>query len=277
MNHVIERFKDLFASVADQAYSGALSILPKAALSVVVIGLGILIAAGLHHLAMYCMRVFAVDKLAGKTPLSRMLKHIGVQKTVSEIVSLLVFWFAVLFTLVFAADILDLHQLSRVLDMITRFIPRVIAALLIVFGGMLLARFITVLIEQPLKRSGITFAAAVSKAVYSITVVFVMLFAVDQLGLDLSFITVNVMIMLAAVIIIIGVGCAVACRAFLENMLACHQLKFMINIGDSITVLDRSGTVIGFTSVAVLIDDNRQTAVIPAGQFLQNSYSIRRA
>lgn len=277
MDTILQRFSTVFSLTANQAFDNIVQILPQAALAILVTGIGLLIAAALYFLAMRVMNVFAVDKLAAKTPLDRILKNAGIHKTVSEIVSLLIFWFVVFFTLVFASDILQLEQLSNFFDLVLRFIPRVIAALLIVFFGMLLGKFLAMLVEQPLRRAHIKHAEKVGKGVYAIVTVFVVLFAFDQLGIDLSFVTTNVMMVLAVVVIILGVGTVFASRTLLENALACYQIRQTLRTGDEVMINDVTGRIAEFTVTSVILSVDDRIVVIPALDFVTDTYSLKRA
>jgi len=277
MASVLENVKVALSDASDQAYDKVIAVLPEAGLAVLTVGVGLLVAALLHFLAVRIMEFFAIDKLAGKTPLDRMLKNVGIKKTISEIVALLLFWFVVFLTLVLAAEILDLKQLSHVLDVVMRFIPRIIVALLIVFFGLLLARFLSVLVEQPLRRAGAKYAVPVSKTVYTAVVVFVLLFAVDQLGLDLSFITTNVMIVCTGLLVIVGVGAACAARPLLENMLTCYQLRQLIKVGDRIKIDDIEGVVQEFTATSVILQVGDEQIIYPARDFFLRSFSRSRS
>lgn len=267
-------FHSTFSDVGRQAYMKVMDLLPEAALAVLILGVGILAAIALHFMTLRVLDFFAVDKLAGKTPVDRMLKSVGIKKTISEIVALLVFWLCVLLTLVLASRTLHLPHIANAIDTIVRFIPRVIAVLLIVVFGMLLAKFLEVLVEQPLRRTGFRHAHSVGRGVYMITVIFALLFAFDQLGLNKSSVTANVLLVFSALLVIFSVGLMIASRSVLENMISGQQARQILEKGQKVQIDGKEGTVESFTLTTVVLRSGDKTLVIPSQHFQKLPYTI---
>jgi small-conductance mechanosensitive channel len=274
MDTILQRIQQMLTDAGQQASSKAIEILPQATVAILIIGVGFLLSAGLYFLAIRLMEFFAIDKLAGKTPLQRFLHDSGIHRNVSHILALLIFWLGVLVTLIFAADALQLEQVSNALAVVTRFIPQLIAALLIVIFGMLLAKFLQVFVEQTLIKAQLHFAAAVGKVVYVLVLLFVLHLVIDQLGLRLSFVTLNVMIGVSAALVVFGLGFIVACRTLLENAAACYQLKQHLTIGQRVNVNGVRGAITGFTLTSVVVESENGSVVFPALVFYTTSYTV---
>lgn len=273
MEDIIHRTKQMLSEGIARASEQIVDILPEAVFAVIIVIIGWL---GASILTMICKRVlnfFAIDKLVGKTPLDRILKNIGFHKSITEIIAMLVFWMTILFTLVFASEALHLQQISDALAAVTRYIPQVIAALLIIVFGMLLARFLQMLSEQTISRMEIAYDKTIGKVVHIVVMVFVILAAIEQLGLDLSFITTNVVIVLSAVLLVAGIGLVISARAALENMLICQHLKQRLAIGDDVELGEVRGEVAGFSLSEVILTTSTGEVVIPAAQFSKQPYT----
>jgi hypothetical protein len=266
--------RSVLTEALERAYAKLVEILPEAVLAILVVVIGLIVAAIVYFLCMRILGFFAIDKLAGKTPLERMLKRAGMKKSISQIISLLVFWMTVLFTLVFASELLRLRQVSTALGVITRYIPQVIAAVLIVILGMLLARFLQTLVHQALKHVEIGYERAIGKAVYMLILVFVLISAMEQLGFDLSFITTNLILIILTCLAILGLGLVVSSRSLLENMLSCQELRSHLTVGDTVEIDGVKGKVKEFTLTSVLLENNGATTVLPARTFFAQNYTI---
>ena len=107
-----------------------------------------------------------------------------------------------------------------------------------------------------------------------IVLVFVFLAAVEQLGMNLSFVTTNVLIVVAAVLIIGGLGIVLGARTVLENVLLCQHLKSQIEIGKEISVGDVKGKVKLFTLSGAVIETSEGDTVVPASLFFKQTYTI---
>jgi len=275
METIFERLNGMVSEAWAQAYEKIYEILPEAALAILIIGVGLLLSAALYFFAVKIMEFFAIDKLAGKTPLQRMLHNVGIHKNISHIVALLIFWLGVLITLIFAADILDLEQVSYALAVVTRFIPQVIAALLIVIFGMLLAKFLQVFVEQTVGKANESIAETTGKIVYITVLIFVLHLVVVQLGFDLSFITTNFIIVFASLLFIGGIATAIATRTLLESTVACAQIKRLLSVGQEVAIEDIEGKIIRFTLTSVVIQSGNTEVILPAILFFTSKYSLK--
>jgi len=274
MESIFARLQTMLAEAWSQTLEKTLEIFPEAVLAVVIIGIGLLISVGVYFLAVRLMEFFAIDKLAGKTPLQQFLHNVGIHRSVSQIVALLLFWLGVLITLIFAADTLNLEQVSSALAVVTRFIPQVIAALLMIVFGMLLARFLQVFVEQTLLKVQERLAVIAGRVVYIVVLLFVLQLVVEHLGINLSFLTTNVMIAISAVIIVFAVSVVIAARPILENAIAVYQLRQELHSGQYVHIADISGTVQRFTVTSVVLRSGEETIVLPARRFFTDTYSL---
>jgi len=107
-----------------------------------------------------------------------------------------------------------------------------------------------------------------------IVLIFVLVAATEQLGLNLSFLTTNVLLVVAAVLLILSLSFVLGARTLLENILACQQLKRQISIDQRISVENVSGRVKSFTIGSVVVATEQGDAVIPAVNFFKHTYTI---
>jgi len=274
METILTRTQTIVRDAALQAYEKTMEILPEALLAILIVVAGWIIASVFYRVCVKILAFFAVDKLVAKTPLDRMLKSIGVHKSASGILGLLVFWLTILVTLIFASEVLNLEKVSNALEVVTLYIPQVIAAFLIIVAGMLLAKFLQTLVVQSLSKTSLGYERSVGRAVQMTVLVFVFLAAVEQLGLDLSFITTNVLILVAAALLVIGLGIVLGARTVVENALLCQHLRRQIKVGSKISVGKVEGKVKSFTLAGVVIKTSGGDTVVPAVLFFSNTYTI---
>ncbi len=259
----------------DRAYDTLMSRLPEAALAILLVGVGLLVAAALYFATLRIMAFFAIDKLAAKTPLQRMLRGAGITRNVSDIFAFLIFWLIVFITLVFAADVLELEQVSNTLAVVTLFIPQLIAAFLIMVFGMLLARFLQIFVEQSLQRAEIRIANLMGKIVYVIVIIVAIQLVVEQLGFDLSFLTTNVLIFLCVIFVVGGLVAVTVCRTLLENAIACYQLRQQLSVGQNVNIGNTQGRIVRFALAHVILDTSSGETAVPALSFFTSAYTFQ--
>ena len=275
MNALFQRFQLMLSESYLSASDKVWNLLPEILFAIVVVFVGWVAAVLVHHVVLWVLGFFAVDKLAAKTPLQGMLKSIGIHKSVSDILGWLVFWMMILLTLVIAADTLHLQQVSEGLAMITNYIPQVIASLLMIIFGMLLAKFLQMLTLQTLNKMDITYKKFVGKTVQLVVLIFVFVAAIDQLGFNLHYILNGVVTILSVALLMLGLGSAFGARTVIDNATSCQQLKRQIAVGDEISVKDITGTVQEFTLTNIILETREGTKVLPASDLLTHTYSKR--
>jgi len=273
MNALTTRLAGILSDAWSVASARFIEIVPEALLAIFVVLIGWLVASILQMFVLRILRFFAIDKLAGKTPLERLLKDIGVRRGLTDILGLLVFWLGILITLTVASDILKLTQVSHALTVVTGYIPQAIAALLIIVFGMLLARFLQVLTIQALRRAEIVGDRVVGKVVYIIVFVFVGFAAIEQLGLRLDFVTTNAIIIIAATLILVGTALIIGARSLIEGWLLTQYLHHELRVGDHIEIQGTRGEVARISQVAIILKVGDAEMTIPSRHFVEKGYS----
>lgn len=272
MNAVFERFQLMLSEGAVSAYDKVWSLLPEILFAIVVIFVGWIVAVLVHHAVLWVLNFFAIDKLAAKTPLQGMLKSVGVHKSISDILGWLVFWLIILLTLIVAADSLKLKQVSLGLSVITNYIPQVIAALLMIVFGMLLAKFLQMVTLQTLSKMDIGYKKYVGKAVQLVVLTFVFVAAIDQLGFNLQYILNGIVTIVSVGLLMLGLGAALGARTVIDNATACQQVRRQLSVGDNVRVNGVAGEVAEFTLTNVVLKTGDDVHVLPASDFLTHTY-----
>lgn len=273
MNATIERFQLMISESYVSAHEKVWTLLPEILFAILVLFVGWVVAILVHHLVLWVLGFFAIDKLAAKTPLQAMLKSVGIHAKVSDIIGWLVFWLIILLTLIVAADTMELQQVSDGLSVITNYIPQVIAALLIIVFGMLLAKFLQMLSTQALNKFDVAYTKFVGKAVQLVVLLFVFIAAVDQLGFDLDYMLNGLLMVVSVGLLILGLGAVFGARTVIDNATACQQLKRQLSVGDTVEIDGVRGRIKEFTLTNVILSVGSGTKALPAVHFLTHTYT----
>ncbi len=275
MNAVFERFQLMLSESLASAYDKVWGLLPEILFAIVVVFVGWIVAVLIHHIVLWVLNFFAIDKLAAKTPLQSILRGIGITSGPSAIIGWLVFWMVVLLTLIVAADTLQLTQVSEGLSIVTGYIPQVIVSILIVIFGMLLAKFLQMLTLQAMGKMEISYKKYVGKAVQLTVLVFVFVAAIDQLGFSLHYVLNGLVTIVSVLLLMVGIGAALGARTLIDNATACQQIRRQISLGDTVQIDGESGKVKEFTLTSVVLETAAGVKVLPAAHFLTHAYSKR--
>ena len=175
-----------------------LAILPGLILALLVLILGYIVAYFIGYLARWGIEK-AVGKQLKEANLSRVVGHTNWSSLVGELVK----WFIFIIFLNVAVDLLQLNMLSSLLESFVRWLPNVLFAIMIFFGGIALAHHVDIKISEHTKMKGMKEVRGVIKTVIVFLVVLV---ALNQIGVNVSLLQNTFLILVGA----LGLGIALA-------------------------------------------------------------------
>ena len=147
--------------------------LPDLFAALVILIVGWLACTVARRVATRLLRLCQFDHLAGRSGISRALERGGVQQTPTEILSLLIFWFLFLIVIVAALNTLGLAGVIETLNTIFLYIPKVVAAIVILILGLYLANFVETVTRTSCANAGLQQADSLGRVTYYATVVFI--------------------------------------------------------------------------------------------------------
>lgn len=130
----IQSFKDL--------WQGLIGFLPELIIAIIVLIIGWLIATGLGRLAEEVIKRLKIDQAIERLGLGKAFKRARMNINSGRWVNLIVKVFLLIVTLMAITKILGLSQISDFLGEVADYIPKIIAAMVILLVGVLLANFL---------------------------------------------------------------------------------------------------------------------------------------
>jgi hypothetical protein len=149
------------------------AFLPDLFAAVVILFLGWIGCNLAKRIAMRLLRVCRFDTLAERSGVSKGLQRGGIEQTPSEILGLLTFWFLFLIVIVATLDTLGLPGVTETLNAIFLYLPKVVAAMIMLILGLYLAGFIETIARTSCANAGLRNADAIGHVTYYVTVIFV--------------------------------------------------------------------------------------------------------
>lgn len=119
------------------------------------------------------LRICHFDWLADRAGITRSLEIGGIRQSSSEILGLLAFWFLFLIVILASLDILGLTGATETLEAIFLYIPKVVAAVVVLILGFYFAAFLQTVTRTSFINAGLRQADTLSAITYYATVVFI--------------------------------------------------------------------------------------------------------
>ncbi|MEO8325551.1 MAG: hypothetical protein ABI618_06860 [Nitrospirota bacterium] len=246
-----------------------MAYLPKTLGALMLLGLGILLGKIVEAGTSRVLHMIGVDRLLSGTGVLSLLKKIGSQKTISQIVGLLGFWLIFLLFLISATEALSLALLSETLTGLVHYLPKIGMATLILVLGLLATNFVRDLISVACDSSGIRQGTIIAQTVYIAATLLVLVTAINELGIDTSLLNQIIVILIAGLIAGAALSFGIGSRSAVKNLIAAHYIQPIVRIGEKIQIGAYNGTVTAITPMVVVLDTPKGRVVIPAAQFTE--------
>lgn len=157
--------------------------LPRVLLALVVLVAGWLVAKAVRFAVVKTLRAFNFNVLTEKAGVDKFLQQGGGAIDTTSVLGLLFYWLVILAALMVAFNSMGLTYVTELIGRIVLFVPKVMVAVLVLAFGAYFARFIGTALMTYCRNVGVGGAEALGVfAVYAI-MIFVILIALDQLGL----------------------------------------------------------------------------------------------
>ena len=169
-------FIDMFAQVA--------TFLPTLFVGFVVLLLGLIVSPLLGGFVTKALKLLKVDEIIDRSGAKDAMSSIGLHFTLSKLAGTFVKYVVLIVFINIVADILQLGQLSRLIDDIVRYIPQVVIALVIVGVGLTVADWLRDIVTNVANASDNEDYAGILGSVTRISVIiFAVMAALSQLGI----------------------------------------------------------------------------------------------
>ena len=195
--------------------------LPHVLLAILILVVGWLIAKAVRFAIVRMLRAINFNIVTEKAGIDQFLKQGGGEADTVDILGLLVYWLAILAALMIAFNSLGLAYVTDLIGRLVLFVPKVMVAVLILAFGTYFARFVGAAVATYCKNAGVGDAALLGRLAFYAIMAFVILIALDQLGLG-EIIKQTFLILVAAIglalALAFGIGGAKRAGELLENL-----------------------------------------------------------
>lgn len=181
---MFQSISNSFVSLWDKV----MSFIPDLLGALIVLVVGLLIASLLGRLAKKVLELTRVDKLTEEIGLKKEAENAGFKLSIAGLLGWIVKWFFILVTIIAVLEILNINQLSQLLERLVLYLPQVFIAIVIITAGLIIGRLVNNAAKGALSTTSITqrsanFLGALAKwAIY----LFAFMAALVQLGISPS-------------------------------------------------------------------------------------------
>lgn len=252
---------------------------PKIIAALILLGIGLLVGRIIGWVVKKVAEKMNVDSHWNKTSVGKSVSRSG--WSLSKIISTASRWFVYLFFISAAVNVLEFQQLSEAINAVWLWIPNVIAFIVVLGIGAIIADFVGKWMQRELPARGVVGGKALGLAATGIlyAIVFAVAIAQLQIGETIlnSVISALVWGIAAAVAIGVGVGLAYALRdAFPAMIKGSTQIQPTLKQGQRVTLDGKTGTIQEAGAFSIILKDEQgNTVVIPTKNIIDKEIVIQ--
>jgi small-conductance mechanosensitive channel len=243
----------------------ARAVLPNLLGAAALLLAGWLLALVLRRLTQRLTRRF--DGLARRTEVDGALQRLGLHRALSDVFGGFVFWAVFLFFVAGATEAFGLPVLSTWLTGVAFFLPRIIAALLILVGGVMLANLARDGVRAASATANVAYGEALAQIVRVALLSVAVLIAVNELGIDVTILTATVGVVLGATFGGVALAFGLGARTAVSNIIGSHYIRQVVRVGQTVRVGAVEGEIEAITPTAVVLRNAAGRVIVPAKEF----------
>jgi hypothetical protein len=271
----IVNWSELFLNSFQHLLTNLLSALPKILGAIILLIFGLFIARLVGVVIVKTLKLTRFEEWMEKLKVHELFEKAQIKTSVAEIIARFAYWVILLIFLVGISDTLGWGAVSQKISDFINFLPQVFISLIILIIGLYIASVVRQTIVAAFLSFGLAFGKLVSNAFFYFLLLFVMVIALEQLGINTTIITSNVIIIIGGAVLAFAISYGFASKDILNNFLASLYSKNNFQIGQKIILEDGSvGEIVKMDNISVTLKTEEGKLVLPINILINEKVRI---
>lgn len=199
------------------------------------------------------------------------LPHLDrVQKAVGRAV----YWLVVVCAVMAATETLGLPVVTAWLSGVATFLPRIAVAILILALGTVAARVARHLVSSTAAAANVSSSERVGRVVELALLLGTALVAIEQLGIEISFLKATLLILFGALLTGAALAFGLGGRDLVANILSAHYVHRLYQVGQVVRVDGVEGRIVRIAETSVILECAEGDVSIPARVFADSRSTL---
>jgi hypothetical protein len=258
-----------------EAFAGlgraVMSALPKVALGVILIVLGVAFAKLVEVVIRTMLIRVRFDSLIGKAGIDKTLQRIGLRQPLTVFLPKLVYFLVILVLAQTASDALGLVAISNAIAAFFAYLPNIVAALLLLILGTTVGQFAGQMVTQAAETSGIDSASALGKLVSALIIFIIAMMAIGQLKIDTGMVRIVTSFLLGAGALAFGIAFGMGTRDIVRNIVTGYYTRKVLTVGRNLQIAGQNGVLTAITATHTILNDDGHDIIVANATFLNET------
>lgn len=264
MSELTSIFSELSYDKLGQLYQSIKPVFSKIILSVAILFVGWICAVLVKKIIGKALKALGFDVVSEKVGLRRFLQKGGITRSPSYLIGLGFYWLIIFGAILTVFNAMQFGLTSQLVkQIVASYAPRIIAALVLLILGVLVAQFAGRFIRTTFHLAGVPFASALGTITHYTIIGLTVIIALERLGVSSSVIMPFLFILFFIVPLMICLVLIIGGREMISSLLAGRFLKKIYAKGEKIQFDSVTGEIDSIDFMTTTIKDIDGEIVIP--------------
>jgi small-conductance mechanosensitive channel len=248
--------------------------LPNLLGALILLLIGWLIARLVQFIIGGLLRRLRLDALTERVGISRILSNAGLDSSVSNLLARLTYWLILFIFVLAAAESVGLIGISEMLNQLVGYMPNVLAAALILVLGSLIAQVVGDALRGMANQAGVASGPALGQIVRYTLLVFTIILALGQLGIQTDLLTIAASALVIATTLAMALAFGFGSRDLARNIMAGYHAKEAFQEGQHLSVRNHSGQLVSIGTVKSVIKTSDGMVSMPNSVLTEEEVTV---
>ena len=271
----IDTWKQTFITAMTNLWSEIAAFLPSLLAALVILLIGYFVAKFSGFIVERLLSRLGLNKLGQKIGLQEQLENTKIKKKLSVLFGLCVRCLVFLIFFITATETLGFERLTSTMNEFLLYIPKLIAAGLIIIFGFFLSHIARRLITESIIDQYVDYSKSLVAVVRGFIFIITLSLAFSQLELEIKLLNMIVIVIFACIAFAVALSLSFGTRDLSKRIVSGIYVRELIQIGDEIVIGEIEGFVEQIGSVKTLIKDKEGHLIsLPNDELLNNRVKI---
>ena len=236
---------------------------PRLLGAIVVLVLGFLIARIVNKVSLGILARIGLDRLGQRLNEVQFIRQLQREIKLSEIVAKILYYFILLIFITASTETLGVEAISKMVQSLVSFIPRLIAAAIMLQVGIMIADAVKNAVITLANSFNIPSARTIGTSVFFFILMIIIISALSQAGINTSLLESSFNLFIGGAIFAFALGYGLSSKDVMSNTLASFHNRSQYKIGQRIRIDETTGVIHSMNQSALFLRSGRELLRIP--------------
>ncbi len=259
----IPNLQEILVNIVTDLIGQLVSFVPRLVSAVIILLIGVLVAKLVKKIVQTVLAKVGLDRIGEKLNEIDLVKSLNRPVKISAVIAQVLFFFIILIFATAATELVRIAALTDLIVGVTRLIPKLIVAGIIIVVGLLIADSLKKLVISLCQSFNIKGGRMLGSLVFFFLFVITLINALGQTGLNTQLLESSFMLLVGGTIFAFAIGYGIASRDVLANILSSFYSKNRYRTGQVIQVDGVKGVIMQLDTTSISLRTEDTITVLP--------------